>query len=406
MEIFRYTALDPNGNKISGEQEANSKDAVARYLHDQKYVVVNIEEKVDFLGELLSDGIPKVSLKNRVIFAKQLSTMLSAGLAITQALEIVVQQTSDKALEKNLQAVLNDIQKNGVPLSDAMERHTKLFNTVQISLIRAGEASGNLVEVLEKVAQDLDKTKKIKSKIQNAMIYPIIVFLVIGVVMIVMMTTMIPAVEELYRDFNIDKLPAVTAILVAISNFITKPYGYGSLILGFAIFIFVYRYYRGTASGRLATDKYILKIPVFGNLIAKIQIAEFCRLTSMLLRSGIPIVEALNIVSDALSNILFKNSVLQSIDDITKGIPLAVPLSKSEVFPPLIVRMVAIGEETGKLDQVLADMAIFYDDEVEEISENLNKLMEPMILVIVGGIVAFLAVGIYLPIYSIGQNMS
>ncbi|MBD3363096.1 hypothetical protein GF362_05230 [Candidatus Dojkabacteria bacterium] len=408
MAEYKYVAINPNGKKITGVQEGNSRDAVATFLHQQNLVIVSIEEKIDYMETIFTGGTPKVSLKNKVIFAKQIATMLGAGLPIIQALEIIIQQTQDKALQKNMEAVLEDIQKNGVPLSDAMEEHTKMFNEVQISLIRAGEASGNLNDILTKVAEDLDKTKQLTSKIKSAMIYPVIIFIVIGIVMVVMMTTMIPAVEKLYEDFGMtaDDLPFVTKTLVNISNFMTNPVGATIMIIVLASVILGFRYYRSTTGGRLTTDKLILKLPVFGNLITKIQITQFCRLVSMLMRSGISIIETLNIVSTSLDNVLFKNALLDSIEDISSGAPLAVPLSRYEVFPPLIVRMVAIGEETGKLDQILSDMAQFFEDEVNEISENLSKLMEPLILVIVGGIVALLAVGIYLPIYSIGQNMS
>ncbi|MBP9758114.1 type II secretion system F family protein [Candidatus Dojkabacteria bacterium] len=406
MPTYKYNVVDQYGKEITGMQDASDKSTLVAFLHDQNFTVVNIEEKINFFGELMAFGVSRVSLKSKVVFAKQLSTMLSAGLPITQALEIIIQQTDDKSLEKNLQLVLDDIQKSGRPLSDSMKQHTKIFNEVQINLVKAGETSGNLNEVLVKVADDLQKTKLLVSKIKGAMIYPAIVFIVIAVVMIVMVVYMIPAVQGLYADFGISELPGPTAFLVEINKFITNPLGAISTVVVVGSIIMGFNFYRSTTSGRLVTDKLTLKIPVFGNLIEKMQILQFCRLFSMLLRSGVPIIDSINIVASALNNVLFINSLRKAVDDISKGIPLAIPLSRSQVFPPLIVRMVAIGEETGKLDKVLEDMAVFYEEEVNEISENLNKLMEPMILVVVGGLVAFLAIAIYLPIYSIGNSLA
>lgn len=406
MPTYRYRVVDQYGKEINGEQDASDKATLVAFLHDQNFTVVNIEERINFFGELMSFGISRVNLKSKVVFAKQLSTMLAAGLPLTQALEIIIQQTDDKSLEKNLQFVLDDIQKSGRPLSDSMLQHTKIFNEVQINLVKAGETSGNLNEVLVKIADDLQKTKLLVGKIRSAMIYPAIVFVIIAVVMVVMVVYMIPAVEGLYQDFGVAELPAATASLVALNKFITNPLGAISTVVVIGSIIMGFNFYRSTTSGRLVTDKIILKVPVFGNLIEKIQIAQFCRLLAMLLKSGVPIIDSINIVASALNNILFINALRKAVEDISKGIPLAIPLSRSNVFPPLIVRMVAIGEETGKLDKVLEDMAVFYEEEVNEISENLNKLMEPMILVIVGGIVAFLAIAIYLPIYSIGNSLA
>jgi type IV pilus assembly protein PilC len=405
MAIYKYHVVDKNGTQIKGEQEAASEEKLGNFLHSQNYVIISIDEKIQFLKELTQNRMPEVSLKQRVIFAKQMATMIGAGLPLIQVMEIEIQQTKDEALRKNLENVLSDIEKGGVTLSEALKKNTKMFNEVQINLIKAGESSGNLFEMLHKVALDLDKSKQLKSKIQNAMIYPIIVFVVIAVVMVVMMVYMVPAVKELFDDFNIEKLPPITEFLVNMSSFFTNPISILLLLLLIILGVVAYRYYDSTEGGRHNIDKLKLKVPVFGNLTAKVHIAEFSRLLSMLLKSGIPIVQSLNIVNGALSNVHFKDALVEGVKDVQAGLPLALALSKSEVYPPLVVRMVGIGEETGKLDNILEDMAKFYDDEVMEISENLSKLMEPLILVVVGGLVAFLAVGIYLPIYSIGQNI-
>lgn len=406
MPKYKYTVLDNSGKKIQGTQEAASADRLAVFLQEQNYTVMKIDEVVDVIEEVLSGGIPKVKLKQRVVFTNQLSTMIGAGLPITESLEILVSQSKDKALQKNLQSVLEAIEKEGMQISDALQKYTRIYSEVQISLIRAGESSGNLHEVLLKVAEDLKKANRLQSKIKGAMIYPVIIFVLVAVVLYVLVTKMIPAVEALYQDFGVTELPAITAFLVHLSNFLANPLGSIFLLILIVSIIAGYKFYRSTETGRFMTDKLFLKIPVFGNLIGMLQVAQFSRLISMLLRSGIPITEALRVTSNALDNVLFRDVLIDAKANVEAGIPLAAALARSEVYPPLLVKMVETGERTGKLDSILTDMADFYEAEVEEISDNLNKLMEPMILIVVGGLVAFLAVGIYLPIYSIGQYIS
>ncbi len=405
MPTFKYRANDASGNDITGKFEAKDRDTVAQLLHAQGYKILDIDEEVHFIEELFAGSNKGIPLKTSVIITKQLSTMLNAGLSIVQALEIIVQQTKEKSVKRSIEGVMNDIRKSGRTLSDSVQKNTRLFNDVQINLLKAGEISGNLNEVLSKIAIDLEKTKKMRSRIKGAMIYPSIIAVVVFVVLAVMMIYMVPAVEGLYADFGVEELPLITRMLVSVSKFLVNPFGASSILFSVLGIFLSYKYLHSTEGGRLLIDKIILKMPIFGDLVEKIQIAEFSRLFALLIKSGVPILKSMEIVANALSNSQYKKTLLDCIDDVTNGIPLAVPLSQNEIFPPILVKMVAVGEETGKLDNVLEDMAAFYEEEVSEISDNLNKLMEPLILILVGGVVAFLALGIYLPLYTIGQNI-
>jgi type IV pilus assembly protein PilC len=291
---------------------------------------------------------------------------------------------------------------SGSTLSDAFRKEETIFSELQINLLVAGEKSGQLNEVMEQIAIDLRKEKDLQSKIKGAMIYPVIIFIVMILVMVVMMLFMIPSVKDLYENFDAE-LPWITQALVTMSEGLSSPVGLISLVLVPVIVFFGFRYYYSTPSGRHVLDKLLLKIPVFGNLTTKVQLTQFNRLLSMLMKSGVPIVEELRIVAKSLSNIWFQELVMQASAEVTKGKSITIPLSKSKIFPVIMLKMLATGEETGKLDQITADMAEYYEKEVDDLTSNLTKLMEPFILLIVGGMVAFMAVAIYLPLYDLGQ---
>jgi len=404
---FKYVASDKNNQQVIGNYKAENRDQVAEYLRSKELFVVSINQDlgIDF-RDLSKIQIGGISLKERLILVKQLSAMLKAGLPVLQSLEILSKQLDNKALQEQLLQVYSDVE-GGITLSAAFQKNTKLFNEIQINLLIAGEKSGNLVEIIEQIGEDMEKSNELKSKIRSAMIYPAIIFVVIGIVMVVLVVFMVPTVESLYKDFNAeDKIPTITKFLVVLSQFFTNPFGLGTIILVGIVGFISFNSFKATEGGRLIVAKITLKLPVFGSLIQKIQLAQFGRLLSMLLLSGVPIIEALRIVSKSLGNDVYQRAVASTIDKVAKGIPLAVPLANSGVFPLIYTRMISTGEQTGNLDKVLADMGKFYDAEVNETTNNLTKLMEPLILLIVGGMVAFIAVAVYLPIYSLGSVIS
>ncbi len=403
MKKYKYVAFTKTGEKITGIKEADSRDEVALWLQKQSLMIASIDESISVaLKKIAHMQIGGFSLKDKNVLTKQLVIMLEAGLPLTQALQVLKEQAPNDAMKDQLENVYRDVE-NGTSLSKAFKKNSKIFNEVQINLISAGEKSGNLVEMLKKIEEDLARSRNLKSKIKGALIYPAIIFVAIVVVLIILITFMIPQVEKLYDEFGIDRLPWITSFIVNLSHFVTSVAGIFAVLLMFFVIIALYLYYKSTKSGRRFFHKIALELPVFGKLNNKIQVAEFSRLLSLLLSSGVPIVDALKIVAKSTSNVIYKEAIIDAANKVTKGVPLAVPLTKSKVFPTLFTKVVVVGEETGRLDQVLLQMANFYEDEALKIADSLTKLLEPFILLITAGLVAFLAIAVYWPIYSIGQ---
>lgn len=406
MAKFKYIVINNKGERITGERESSAQNDVVEYLYGQGFTIVSVEEKIGInFGSIAKTEIGGLPIQDKVILTKQLSTMSSAGIPLLQSLDILIQQTEKESLKNKLQDVYKSVQA-GTTLSESFKKAGGIYNEVQINLLAAGEKSGNLNEILEKIADDLEKNKDLRGKVLGAMIYPVIIFAVMIVVVVVMMLFMIPQVKALYESFGENELPLITQILVNLSEFFSNPAVLVALVV-FAIALFVlYRYYNGTKTGRYALDRAKLKIPVFGNLIQKVNLAEFCRLSAMLIQSGLPILEVLQIVAKATDNSVFSNTLYKAHDELIKGSSLAVAIAKYNkygVYPLILVKIIATGEEAGKLDKILEDMGKFYDNEVNQITSNLTKLMEPFILIVAGGLVALLAVGIYLPMYQLGQ---
>lgn len=406
MPKFKYTVITNKGERISGEKEAKSQSDIVNSLYEQGFTIVSVDEKIGVdISALAKTDIGGLPLQDKVILTKQLATMSSAGIPLLQSLDILIQQTEKESLKIKLQEVYKSVQ-GGVALSESFQKVGGIYNEVQINLIAAGEKSGNLNEILVKVAEDLEKSKDLRGKILGAMIYPVIIFAVIIVVLVVMMVFMIPQVKTLYDSFGATELPFITQILVNISTFFSNPVVLVIMLIGIVALIILYKYYNSTESGKFFIDRMKLKIPVFGNLIRKVNLAEFCRLTSLLIQSGMPILEVLQIVGKATNNKVFSDVLFKSHDELIKGSSLALSIAKYnkyQVYPLLLIKIIATGEEAGKLDEILSDMGRFYENEVNQITSNLTKLMEPFILIVAGGLVALLAVGIYLPMYQLGQ---
>jgi type IV pilus assembly protein PilC len=407
MPNFVYKASKGNGEIVNGEISAANYEEVYKSLNDQRLMTISIDEKVDFdvkkFSEKMKDfEIGDIPLNEKVMLTRQLATMLSAGLPITQAIEILLQQTKYVKLRNKLGLVYKDVQ-SGLPLSVAFGKNQVIFNELQVSLLEAGENSGNLVEIMDQIAEDMKKASSMQGKIKGAMIYPIIIFVVIIIVVVVIMLYMMPAVEKLYKDFGDKPLPDITQFMVNISHTMSQPVTLILIVvLGIAGYV-SYKAFYNSKGGRSMIDKFLLVMPIFGDLLTKIQVLNMTRLLHMLLKSGIPIVDALNATAKAASNYHFKTALENAATDVSKGLPLAVPLAKSPVIPLIVVKLIATGEQTGSLDKILEELTSFYGDQVEEMTGNLTKMMEPIILVITGVMVAFIALAIYVPIYNLGN---
>jgi len=406
MNVYKYVAVTNNGQRINGEKEAENEGDVVNFLHSKDLVVISVSETLGInIQKMFSSDIGGISLADKVLIVKQLSTMVSANIPLIQAVDILIQQADKDSIKSKLKNVYKSIEA-GTTLSDAFRKEEGIFSEVHLNLLAAGEKSANLNEMLEQIADDLEKSKNLKSKISGALIYPAIIFVVLIAVVFIMLTTMIPQVKDLYASLGQTDLPFVTQLLVNIGDGVSNPLVLIVIaILVGAVYI-LYKYINATPGGHESIDSLKLKIPIFGQLQQKAELAQFCRITSMLLKSGLQIIETMTIVAEASGNQVFKNVILQARDDVIKGSSVALSLAKynkKEAFSVILIKIIATGEESGKLDKILQDMGTYYENEVDQIASNLTKLMEPLIMIIAGVMVGFLAIAIYLPIFQVGQ---
>jgi type IV pilus assembly protein PilC len=401
MNTYKYAASDEKGQIQHGEMQAESREEVAEALSDAELQPVSIKQKVSAfnLDKLQDVNIGGIPLSEKVVFMRQLATMLSAGVSINDSLEILKQQIDNPAFK----SAINDVAKKvveGMPLSKALEKQEGVFDDITISLIKAGEESGRLEEIFLKLADELEKKQDFQAKVRSAMIYPIImVILIIGVV-VLMMVFIVPEMKKMFADFGKgpEDLPMQTKVVVAISEFMLA----NAIILVILLVGLIVggKYFYDSPTGKKFVDKNLLKIPIWGNFITKVQVADFTRTMTLLVKSGLDIVDVLDLTSNVLSNYWFKKSVLKANEQVKKGVPLALPISRSEYFPPLVSRMIAVGEETGKLEVVLSKLSGYYNREVKQMTENLSTMIEPIMLIVMGGIVAFIAFAVYGPMFQ------
>ncbi len=406
MAVFQYVVSSITGQRVSGEKEAANKEELINYLHSQNFTVISANEKIGVnFSKLFQSDIGGLPLADKVILLKQLATMVGANIPIIQAVDILVQQTDKPGLKAKLQNVYKSIEA-GTTLSDAFRREPGLMSEVHLNLMAAGEKSANLNEMLDKIAKDLEKSKNLRGKITGALIYPVIIVSVMIVVIFIMLTTMVPQVKDLYTSLGQSELPFATQLLVNVGNSLGQPLTIITLLILVVGVFSIYKYAQSTEKGRELLDGFKLKIPVFGTLIQKSEVAQFCRLSAMLIKSGIQIIDTIQIVANASENTVFRKILLNTKEEVTKGSTVAVGLAKynkKNAFPVILIRIIATGEEAGKFDKIMEDMSEFYESEVQQVADNLTKLMEPLIMIVAGGLVAFLAIAVYLPIFQVGQ---
>ena len=399
MAIYRFVAKDAEGKKITGEVEGIDEKNVVGTLRAQNLVPIEIKSNISNTSKKVVaipsfGGVPPGEV---VSFTRQFSTMLSAGLPLTDALAILEKQTKNARFSKILSEVVSDIE-GGMSLSGALAKHPKVFSQVYIKLIEAGETGGVLDKVLDKLALSLEKDREFKSKTRGAFIYPSIVVTVMIIVIVLMMVFVIPKLTDLYTEIGTE-LPLPTKILVATSGFMRS---FWWLILLFLIGMFyALRAYSKTEHGARVFSKFVLSLPVWGKIRKAITLAEFTRTFGLLIGTGIPIITALKVVRDILSSLSYKEGIDEAIIRVERGAPLFQPLSANPVFPPIVGQMVRVGEETGKMDEVLVRLAVYFETESENMIRNLTTALEPIILVVLGLGVGILVLSIILPIYNL-----
>ncbi|MDD2577979.1 MAG: type II secretion system F family protein [Candidatus Dojkabacteria bacterium] len=398
MAKFKYSARDQQGKVVDGNLEAKNIASATDALHDQGLIVVSLKEAggIDFekLSEINVGGIP---MKEKVIFMRQMATMVGAGLPLTRSLEIMIQQASNPKFKKILQNVLASIQ-SGKTLADSFRVEEDVFDQVTINLIEAGEESGNLENILEKIAVELEEKNALTRKIKSAMIYPAIILIVIVAVIVLMMLVLVPSMADMYKDFG-SELPFATRFLMSMSDFFIN---YWWVILSVILVLVVgFKYYKDTPKGKRNIDKLLLKVPSLGTILSKIQLSQFTRILSLLLGSGVPIIKAIDLTASSLGNLMFRETLEEAKNEVEKGGPLAIPIARSEYYPLLVSSMIAVGEETGEIDSVLAKVAEYYKEEVDTATSNLSSLLEPVFLVIMGLAIGFIAVAVYMPMFQL-----
>lgn len=400
MKKYKYSARDKNGKVVEGEQEARDVNSITDNLHERGLIIVRIQEANTIDWERLSEiNIGGIPMKEKVVFMRQMATMIGAGLPLTRALEIMVQQSENPMFKRVLGEVLASVQA-GKSLATSFKEQKEVFDEVTLNLIDAGEQSGKLQVILDRLATELEEKNSLTAKFKSAMIYPIIILLVIVAVVILMMFVLVPSMATIYSDFGA-QLPWATQFLINVSNFFT---GYWwAILVTILVLVIGIKYYLGTKSGKRNWDKLVLKIPVVGNIISKMQLSQFTRILSLLLGSGLSIMKSLELTADSLSNSMFKETVLDAKNEVEKGGALAIPLARSPYFPLLVSSMVAVGEETGEIDAVLSKVSEYYKEEVDNATTNLSSILEPVFLIIMGLVIGFIALAVYMPMFQLSS---
>lgn len=397
MKRFNYKAKDKNGRLVTGEVEAIDVNAAAKLIRGKGFYVISIRSKIDNPITWIKRFRERVTPRDITTFTRQLSTMINAGLPITEAL-LILRSQSKGMMQQIVAQILADVEA-GESFSTALGKHPKLFGTTYIALVKSGEAGGVMDQVLLRLAENLEKQGEFSSRVRGALIYPVIVVVGMIAVSFVMMIFVIPKLTSLYSDFGAS-LPAPTKILISVSNFFINFWWIIILLLGGAVYAFIL--YRRTKAGKRKIDELIFKIPVFGELTREITLTELTRTLALMVGSGVPILEALNITSDVVENSVISEALKDSAKSVEKGFPIAYSFARHpEAFPFLLSQMVAVGEETGKMDEVLTKISHIFEVESDEEVKGLTAAIEPIIMIILGVGVGFLVIAVILPIYNL-----
>ena len=398
MPVYIWKGKNSQGEKRKGEIEAPDQTAVLAQLKRLRISDPVIKLKPKDLFENVAFFKPKVTGKDVVIFTRQLSTMIDAGLPLVQGLEILERQQDNTTFKRVLGAIRSDVEA-GSTLADSMRKHPKVFDTLFSNMIEAGETGGILDTILSRLAVFMEKSMALKKKIKGAMTYPTICLAISILILAVILIFVVPVFETMFADFG-STLPLPTLFLVNLSNLVKNYFIF--IIIAFVIAVMIFKKIYNTEKGRLIIDRYSLKSPVFGILLKKVAVAKFTRTLSTMLHSGVPILEALQVVAKTSGNKVIENAVYRVADSIAEGRPIAEPLEESGVFPNMVVQMINVGESVGALDAMLEKIADFYDQEVDQAVENLTAMIEPFMMVFLGGMIGGIVVAMYLPIFKIG----
>jgi type IV pilus assembly protein PilC len=395
MPSYAWKGKNRIGELQEGVIVAETRDAAAAMLRRNGIQVVGVKAQ----AAAGTKSLGRVRPKDLAIFTRQFSVMIDAGLPLVQCLEILGAQQQDKGFRKTIEAVRRDVEQ-GATLQAALSKHPKGFNDLYVNMVGAGEAGGILDVILQRLSQYIEKAVKLTAKVKSAMTYPITVILIAISVVVIIMVKVIPVFSAMYEGLG-SKLPAPTLVCIAMSNVIINYWYWVIAVL--AITWFGLRQYYRTNAGRLQIDGFLLKIPVMGDLLLKVGTARFCRTLGTLTSSGVPILEGMEITARTAGNQVLHNAILTAKAAVEQGRNISTPLAETKVFPPMVVQMVGVGEATGALDAMLSKVADFYEDEVDNAVAALTSLMEPIMIAILGAIIGFIVIAMYLPIFNLAN---
>ncbi len=404
MPLYEYVAKDSQGKTITGRREAAAANDLIQWLREQNHIIIRVNElkpKAELFsaGSLGGKKARKIKLDELVIFSRQLATMVEAGIPLVQALNILAEQVENLNMQRIVMRIHDDVE-SGKSLSEALHEHKKIFSTLFVSMVQAGESSGNLEEILDRLASYIEKTSALQKKVKSVMIYPCVVASMAGLITFVMMTWVIPKFAEIFKSLNAP-LPTPTLILIQASELLRS--NLIQFVLGVIIFIFIFVRIIRTPWGGLWFDTLKLKIPIFGPILLKVAVSKFSRTLSTLVRSGVPILNAFEIVGKTAENRQIDQLVQEVRNAIKEGESISKPLSKRKLFPPMVVRMVAVGEETGELDKMLSKIADFYEIQVDTAVTGLTSLIEPLVIAFLGIVIGGIVFAMFLPILTLTQ---
>jgi type IV pilus assembly protein PilC len=392
--LYQWKGRTTAGDIVTGEMQAGSKAELTMNLRKKRVLLTSAKEKAKGKGLGLGGG---VSTKDLAVFTRQFSTMINSGLPLVQCLDILSKQAEKDNFRKIISNTMKDVE-SGSTLADALSKHPAVFGDLYVNMVEAGEAGGVLDVILGRLASYLEKMNNLKRKVKSAMAYPAVVFVVTVAATIFMLVFIIPTFASLYSDFG-SELPGPTRIVLALSRFVTTRWW---LLVAFFLGLgYGVKKYHDTKEGKKNIDRLLLKIPVLGQVLLKSSIARFTRTLGTLVSSGVPILEGLEITGKAAGNSVVKEAVMKTRSSISSGQTIAGPLRESEIFPPMVVQMISVGEETGALDEMLSKIADFYDEEVDSAVDTMTSVIEPVMIVLMGGVVGGMLVAMYLPMFKL-----
>lgn len=398
MPIFEYVAKDSAGKTFRGNLEAGDKQTAMSKLHSDSLTIISIFEAAAS-HKKFKFGKGKVKLDDLVVFSRQLATMVDAGIPILGSLDILSQQSESPLLKEVLTRVRNDVEV-GFSLSNAFAKHPNVFSDLYISMVKAGESSGMLDDILDRVATYLEKTSALQKKIKSALVYPALVTSMACAITILLLYKVIPVFKDIFSGFGA-ALPIPTLILIGISDIFRKYFP--AVVVVFVILAVLIKRYINTKKGRFQFDQMFLKLPVFGMLFTKVAVSKFARTLSTLVKSGVPILSSLEVVGKTCGNSVFEAAIEKVRLGVREGESIALPLEKNKVFPPMVVKMIAVGEQTGELEKMLSKVADFYDEQVDTAVSGLTSMIEPLIIAFLGVVIGGVVICMFLPIFKLSS---